>query len=232
MQALQALQSRESVIQTIFTIFKPMKPANRFKLWAFDKKRLEAFSDGVFAIVMTILVLDLKVPHITHPENAGEVWAALAAVRATFFSWVVSFFFVALIWLHHSQILRMSIKSDYGATWINTFLMFFICLLPFPTSLMGQYPLSPIIVMLWGLMFSATTSILTWFYYYNVKHYLSPAFDRQAAMRNVKFSILGGPTIYLIAALLAWVSVYVSYVLYAIVPFLYILPLDKEVVKE
>src|ERR1700722_15376873 len=100
----------------------------KFKQWPFDKKRLEAFSDGVFAIVMTLLVLDLKVPHITHAENAGEVWAALVAVKSAFFSWAVSFFFVALIWVHHSNILRMSTGSDYGATWINTFLMFMICL--------------------------------------------------------------------------------------------------------
>lgn len=209
-----------------------MESRNRFKEWAFDKKRLEAFSDGVFAIVMTLLVLDLKVPHITHPESAADVWTALAGVRSTFFSWAVSFFFVALIWLHHGQILRMSVKSDYGTTWINTFLMFLICLLPFPTSLMGEYPLSPTIVMLWGLMFSATTSMLTWFYYYNVKNYLHPNFDKQAAMRNVRFSILGGPLIYLVASMLAFVSVYISYVMYAFVPFLYILPLDKEVVKS
>ena len=209
-----------------------MKSGDRFKQWPFDKKRLEAFSDGVFAIVMTLLVLELKVPHIEHSENAADVWAALVAVRSTFFSWAVSFFFVALIWLHHSQILRMSVKSDYGTTWINTFLMFFICLLPFPTSMMGEYPLSPIIVMLWGLTFSATTSLLTWFYYYNVKHYLDPCFDKQAAMKNVRFSVLGGPTIYLVAALLAFVSVYISYVIYAFVPFLYILPLDREIEKQ
>jgi len=209
-----------------------MKKENRFKQWPFDKKRLEAFSDGVFAIVMTILILDLKIPNITHAENAGEVWSALAAVRPVFFSWVVSFFFVALIWVNHSNILRMSTGSDYGATWINTFLMFFICLLPFPTSMMGAYPTSPIIVMLWGLTFSATTLMLTWFYYYNVKNHLSPNYHKHTTMKNVRFSILGGPLIYLVAALLAFISVYLSYIIYALVPFLYIFPLDKEIEKQ
>jgi uncharacterized membrane protein len=208
-----------------------MNTESRFKQWRFDKKRLEAFSDGVFAIVMTLLVLDLKVPHINHSENAAEVWTALVAVRPVFFSWAVSFFFVALIWVHHSNILSMSTKCDFGTTWINTFLMFFICLLPFPTSMMGEYPLSPTVVMIWGLTFSATTSLLTWFYYYNVKHYLSPNFHKPSAMKNVRFSIFGGPALYLIAALLAFVSVYLSYIIYAVVPFLYILPLDREVEK-
>jgi len=208
-----------------------MKMGNKFRQWKFEKRRLEAFSDGVFAIVMTLLVLDLKVPPITHSENAREVWDALVAVRPVFFSWAVSFFFVALIWVHHSNILRMSTGCDYGTTWINTFLMFLICLLPFPTSMMGAYPRSQIIVMLWGLTFSVTTSLLTWFYYYNVKNYLSPNFNKQTAMKNVRFSVLGGPLLYLIAALLAFVSVYISYVIYALVPFLYILPLDKETDK-
>ena len=207
-----------------------MSIADKFKQSPFDKKRLEAFSDGVFAIVMTLLVLELKMPKIADPSDPHKVWEAMVEVRSEFFSWVVSFFFVALIWLHHHSILKMSTGADYGTMWINTFLLFLICLLPFPTKIMGEYPLSPIIVMLWGLMFSATTFLLTWFYYYNVKNYLSPRYDKKNTMRNVKFSILGGPTIYTVAALLAFVSVYISYVMYALVPLLYILPLDKEIV--
>ena len=205
-----------------------MNIGEKFRQWPFDKHRLEAFSDGVFAIVMTILVLELKLPHIEHPENAQDVWLALAAVKSVFFSWMVSFFFVALIWVHHHQIMKMATGADYGTTWINVFLMFLICMLPFPTKMMGEYPTSAIIVMLWGLTFSATTFVLTWLYYYNVKHYLSDKYDPVATMKNVRFSILGGPAIYLVAGLLAFVSVYISYVLYALVPLLYILPLDKE----
>ncbi len=209
-----------------------MKFSDRFKQWQFDKKRLEAFSDGVFAIVMTILVLELKLPHIHNPDDMHEVWHALAQVGPIFFSWVVSFFFVMLIWLHHHQILHMSTRSDYGSIWINGFLLFLICLLPFPTAMMGEYPKSPVVVMLWGLLFSATTLLLTWFYHYNTKNYLSPNFNKDSVRKNVRFSILGGPIIYLAAALLAYRSVYISYVLYAAVPFLYILPLDKEVKKH
>jgi uncharacterized membrane protein len=209
-----------------------MKIADKFRQWRFDKKRLETFSDGVFAIVMTILVLDLKVPHIEHPGNVHEVWAALLAVKSAIFSWAISFFFVSLIWMHHHQILYMSTHTDYGTTWINNFLLFLICLLPFPTAMMGAYPMSPFIVMLWGLTFSATTSMLTWFYYYNVKNYLRPEYNKTSVMRNVRFSILGGPLCYLAAALLAFTSVYISYVIYAAVPFLYILPLDKEIPKQ
>jgi uncharacterized membrane protein len=205
-----------------------MGVSGKFRQWPFDKKRLEAFSDGVFAIVMTLLVLELRLPHIADPMDPHKVWEAIIEVMPVFFSWVVSFFFVALIWLHHHSILKMCSAADYGTMWINTFLLFFICLLPFPTKMMGEYPMSPIIVMIWGMMFSATTFMLTWFYYYNVKHYLGPTYDKTLTMKNVRFSVLGGPTIYIVAALLAFVSVYISYVIYSLVPLLYILPLDKE----
>ena len=200
-----------------------------FKQWQFSKLRLETFSDAVFAIVMTLLVLELKIPHIDHPEDINNVLHALREVEPIVFSWAVSFFFVALIWLHHHSIMHMATKSDYGVIWINTFLLFFICLLPFPTALMGEYPHVPIFVMLWGLTFSATTFMLTWFYYYNAKNYLKDTYDKKTVMSNVRLSILGGPAIYLLGAIFAWKSVYISYVLFAVTPFLYIVPLDKEV---
>ena len=74
--------------------------------------------------------------------------------------------------------------------------------------------------------------MLTVFYYYNVKNYLNAGYDKHTVMKYVRFPILGGPTIYLIAALLFFVSVYISFVLYALVPFLYILPLDEEVERD
>jgi len=204
-----------------------------FKQWQFTKGRVEAFSDAVFAIVMTLLVLDLKVPHIEHPGDMQEIKAALVGVAPLLFSWAVSFFFVALIWVHHHNIMNMSTKSDYGAIWINIIMLFFICLLPFPTALMAEYPSYPLFVMLWGLTFSASTFSLTWFYYYNVKNYLDEGrYDKKSVIKNVRLSIFAGPTIYLAAAFLAWASVYISFVLYAFTPLLYILPLDKERRKE
>lgn len=74
--------------------------------------------------------------------------------------------------------------------------------------------------------------MLTWFYYYNAKNYLSPKFDKKETMKNVRFSVLGGPSIYILAGLLAWVSVYVTYIIFALTPLLYILPLDKEIKGE
>jgi TMEM175 potassium channel family protein len=202
---------------------------DKFKQWQFSKNRLETFSDAVFAIVITLLVLEIKIPHIEHPDSFTEVIAALKSVSHIFFSWAISFFFVALIWLHHHQIMHMSVKSDYGVVWINNILLFFITLLPFPTSLMGEYPHQPIMVAFWGVTVGITTLVLTWFYYYNTRNYLrKDVFEEESVRRNVKLSILAGPLLYIAAACLSFINVNIAYGIYIFVPLLYILPLDKE----
>ncbi|OJW82728.1 MAG: hypothetical protein BGO69_07075 [Bacteroidetes bacterium 46-16] len=199
----------------------------RFKEWQFAKGRLEAFSDAVFAIVITLLVLELKIPEIEDATNMQEVWHAVVKELPAFYSWVISFFFIAIMWLHHHQIMHMATRSDYGAIWINTLLLFFVCLLPFPTSLMGHYHL-PVFIMLWGITVSLTSGMLSWLYYYNAKNYLKESYDKRSVMKNVRLTFFVAPLMYLIAGFLAWVSVYLAFAIYGLVPFLYLLPLDKE----
>src|ERR1700759_3692755 len=149
---------------------------SRFKEWQFSKVRLEAFSDAVFAIVLTLLVLELKIPEIENPADTHAVWVAVVKVMPAFYSWVISFFFAAIMWLHHHQIMHMATQSDYGVIWINNLLLFFICMLPFPTALMGHYH-QPIFIAIWGLTVSLTSTMLSWLYYYNTKNYLKDTYD-------------------------------------------------------
>src|SRR6187455_2636279 len=100
----------------------PIKP------WRFPKQRLESFCDGVFAIVITLLVLELKVPEV-HFTSTDEVVSELLKILPKLFGWVVSFFFIALIWMHHHQVMHMSTAADYRVVWINIFLLLFIALL-------------------------------------------------------------------------------------------------------
>ena len=206
-----------------------MSISDKFKQWQFPKSRLEAFSDAVFAIVITLLVLEIKIPEIEHPENIQEVLRAMKGVSHIFFSWVISFFFVALMWLHHHSIMQMASRSDYGVVWINTILLFFITLLPFPTHLMGAYPTQPLMAAMWGLNVAITSLLLTWYYHYNTHNYLKENYDRTKVRKNVRLSLLAGPLLYFSGACLSFVNVNIAYVIYALVPLLYLLPLDKEV---
>lgn len=206
-----------------------MRLSDKFKQWEFPLLRLETFSDAVFAIVMTLLVLELKVPHFKDANDNHEVWEKLVEILPVEYSWAISFFFLGVIWLHHHNLLHMASKSGYGALWINMFLLFFICLLPFPSALMGEHPHQPLFVAFWGGTAYFIALMLNWLYYYNAKNYLKPGYDKVKVMRNAKLSFLGVPLLYLTAVALAWVSVYISYVIFVFIPIVYVLPLDKPV---
>lgn len=95
------------------------------------KGRLEAFSDGVIAIIITIMVLELKVPH-------GDDFAALADRLPVFLSYVLSFLYVGIYWMNHHHLLHTARKVSGSILWANLFLLFWLSLVPFTTGWMGE----------------------------------------------------------------------------------------------
>lgn len=95
------------------------------------KTRLEAFSDGVLAIIITIMVLELKVPH-------GEGLAAIFPLLPVFFSYVLSFIYVGIYWNNHHHLLHTVKHVSGGVLWANLHLLFWLSLLPFVTGWMGE----------------------------------------------------------------------------------------------
>jgi hypothetical protein len=100
------------------------------------KGRLEAFSDGVFAIIITIMVLDLKVPHSPDIE-------ALRPMLPIFLSYVLSFVYVGIYWNNHHHLLHASERVTGGILWANLHLLFWLSLAPFTTEWIGENPRSP-----------------------------------------------------------------------------------------
>ncbi|MFC0167429.1 TMEM175 family protein [Pseudoduganella danionis] len=95
------------------------------------KGRLEAFSDGVIAIIITIMVLELKVPH-------GTSWAALEPLWPVFFSYVLSFIYVGIYWNNHHHLIHTVSHVTGAALWANLHLLFWLSLLPFVTGWVGE----------------------------------------------------------------------------------------------
>ena len=205
-----------------------MNLGNRFRYWKFSKMRLETFSDAVFAIIMTLLVLEIKVPHIEEPHSTAVMWQALWHLSPKIWSWVISFIFVGIMWLHHHNIIRMATQADYGMIWINLLFLMAASFVPFPTAFAGEYPHQPMPLFLLCIVMSFTTLIFVCLYWYVAKFYLDARYDRKNMMRNVRKSLLAGPLTYSIAAGMAWVNITVAYAIIFFVPILYILPLDKE----
>jgi uncharacterized membrane protein len=95
------------------------------------KNRLEAFSDGVLAIIITIMVLELKVPH-------GTDWAAIDPLLPVFLSYVLSFIYLGIYWSNHHHLLKAAPRVNGAILWANLHLLFWLSLFPFVTGWMGE----------------------------------------------------------------------------------------------
>jgi len=101
-----------------------------------NKARLEAFSDGVFAIIITIMVLEIKVPH-------GADWPSLRPLAPVFISYLVSFMYVGIYWGNHHHLLHAARKVSSGMMWANLLLLFWLSLIPFVTGWAGENHFAP-----------------------------------------------------------------------------------------
>lgn len=109
-----------------------------------SKDRLTAFSDGVLAIIITIMVLELKVPH-------GADWSALAKLLPIFLSYVLSFVFIAIYWNNHHHLLHACKRINAGVMWANIHLLFWLSLIPFATGWMGENHFAELPVAVYGV---------------------------------------------------------------------------------
>jgi len=105
-----------------------------------SSSRLLAFSDGVFAIAVTLLVFNLKVPEIPEGDVHRLLPAAIKAMLPRFFTYLVSFLLIAVFWTIHHRMLDLVVQVDYTFIWINVLYLLVISFSPFPSALMGTYP--------------------------------------------------------------------------------------------
>ena len=108
------------------------------------KERLVAFSDGVLAIIITIMVLELKVPH-------GADFSALRPLVPVFLSYVLSFVYVAIYWNNHHHLFYVTERVNGATLWANVHLLFWLSLIPFTTGWMGENHLAPVPTAIYGI---------------------------------------------------------------------------------
>ncbi len=186
-----------------------------------EKGRLEAFSDGVIAIIITIMVLELKVPH--EPN-----WTALRPLIPVFLSYVLSFIYVGIYWNNHHHLLQAVRHVNGPILWANLHLLFWLSLFPFATAWMGENNFAAVPVALYGLV--VLSAAIAYFILTRVliAHHGKDSKLAAAIGRDTKGKISVG--VYVIAVISALVVPWFACLLYVLVAILWLIP-DRRIEK-
>ncbi|MFM9904193.1 MAG: TMEM175 family protein [Pyrinomonadaceae bacterium] len=134
-------------------------------------ERILFFSDAVFAIVITLLVLELKVPNLGHEDvTNADLRHALFDLIPKFLGFIYSFFIVGLMWIEHHRIFRHIGSYDFGLIWRNLIFLLFVAFIPFPTALFSEYYRTQTAFVLYALSFAFAALGKIWIWTYAVKN--------------------------------------------------------------
>jgi uncharacterized membrane protein len=181
--------------------------------------RLEAFSDGVIAIIVTIMVLELRAP-------SQPTLAALWKVAPVFISYGLSFLVVAIMWVNHHHLIHAVRSVTARLLWSNLYLLFWMSLVPFVTDFLGKNYREPMAVALYGLDLALCASA---FYLLRIvlmrQDYRDSDLSEYHASIQRKNAFSGA--LYLLSVPLAYVSIYASFFIFALIPAMYFVPERK-----
>src|SRR6059058_2772523 len=177
--------------------------------------RLEAFSDGVMSILITIMILELKAPHDPTPASLAKMWP-------TFFAYVLSFIIIAIYWVNHHHLIHLVSRVDSAILWANINLLFWLSLIPWVTVYLGDNHALPFPVALYAAV--STAGAISFFLLRAciARHHHEPEFDRlnkKMARKNL-ISIL----IYVAAIPAAFIHTALALVMIALPAMMYFLP--------
>jgi uncharacterized membrane protein len=181
--------------------------------------RLETFSDGVIAIIITIMVLELKVPHGTDLEALAPLWPV-------FLSYVLSFVYLGIYWNNHHHMLHATERVDGRTLWANLHLLFWLSLVPFVSGWMGENGFAAVPVALYGIVL-----LMAAIAYYILARCLLAVHASDSVLavalgRDFKGKI--SPVIYLVAIGLSFVNNWLGFSLYVLVALMWLVP-DRRI---
>jgi uncharacterized membrane protein len=185
---------------------------------SFSKHRMESLTDGIFATVMTILILALVVPIITGPDVSKQLLPAILSLLPSIVIYVFSFTVLLVMWIGHNNMFRYLHSINPRTLWLNGIFLMLIGVVPFSTAFLGRYPLEQPAIILYGInflllaiMFRVTTS-------YVIKHHDSSDRLLYTTSRNNWFGILT----FILAIAFSFLSPYISLAFFALMPLFYL----------
>lgn len=192
----------------------------------FTKSRVETFSDGIFAIIVTLLVLEIRVPHIETGDSIHELFSAMIHLLPKIVSWMISFLIVCVVWVNHHRLFQVFKEITAPLFWLNANLLLWVSFIPFPTALMGDYPRNKLAVSHFGLVLAlmGASFVSLRFYIWRNPEVLNRELSKEELRLGVTRSIYFGLLLYLLGAATAWIHPYLAFACYAFIPLYYIFP--------
>ncbi len=187
-----------------------------------SKTRLEAFSDGVIAILITIMVLELKVPH-------GADLAALRPMLPVFLAYVLSFVYLGIYWNNHHHMLHAAEKVDGRILWANLHLLFWLSLIPVATEWTGDHPKAPLPAAIYGVILLLAAIAYTLLQQAIVRRHGPGSVLAAAVGKDVKGKV--SLALYIAAVAVAAFLPWVSYAIYVLVALIWLVP-DRRIERK
>jgi uncharacterized membrane protein len=200
------------------------QPATPAPTGSLSTVRIEALSDGVFAIAMTLLVLEMHVPRLEPEQVTGGLTGALLKLGPNLLAYVVSFVLLGTLWVGQSFQFHWVRRSDRTFLWIHLGFLMCICFLPFSAALLSEYGAIRQATLIYGVNLLLAGSFLDRSWHYSLGHGLVARELSAEARHGIQLRTRGGLLIYALATLAAFVAPWLSLIGFIAVPIAYILP--------
>lgn len=197
-----------------------------------ETNRLEAFSDGVIAIAITLLVIDIHVPALASTDDGRALWSHLRDLWPSYLGYLISFVVIGIMWANHHNIFRHIDRVDHYLILINTLFLLFVCFIPFPTGLVAEYlghdgEKTSVIVYTGWFFATALVYNLLWRYASNKNRLIDPEADPVAvAALTRRFNY--GPPSYAVAFAVSFLYPPAALAIIASLALLYVLPTNAS----
>ncbi|HKV27287.1 MAG TPA: TMEM175 family protein [Candidatus Acidoferrales bacterium] len=189
------------------------------------KARIEALTDGVFAIAMTLMVFNIHVPQFAHSPDAHGLARSLGRLWPSFVTYAISFFVLGIYWVGHHNQFHFIRRTDRNFLWLNLLFLFSVTLIPFSAGLIGQYSDQPTAVTFYGANLIATGIFLYAIWKYATGHRRLVDSDlSDLVVRKASRRIIIAPCAFVLAIALGFINTQASLALYAAVTVYYFLP--------
>ena len=184
-----------------------------------SKTRLEAFSDGVIAIIITIMVIELRAPH-------GSDWSALRPLLPVLLSYVLSFVYIGIYWNNHHHLLHATRQISGGVMWANMHLLFWLSLFPFVTAWMGENAFARNPAALYGVVTLMAAVAFTILVRVLLRHHDADSALARAIGSDAKGNV--SLALYVLGILSSWIHPSISLVFYVVVAVIWLVP-DRRI---